>query len=414
MAAAAVKNVAIVTPWFPTRELPFRGAFVRAMVEATAPGCDLMTVYHCDAWVAKLSNRGDALVSEANQALLRRTMGPVPTVGGAQLLHIPVPIPRGRWHAEIAHRQSSTLRTALGGKPIEAPIVHAHVGLPGGWAALHNARPDAKVYVTEHATFLDSVLDSEQAREMYDEVLTRCAGFYAVGEAVRGPLLEAFPHHADRIEFIANPINFEVARTAPVTDLRRWLYVGGLIERKGVELLLEAFATCRADDPSLTLTMVGTGDLLVRLTERADELGVADAVTFTGAVPPEEALRAMREHDLLVHPSRMETFGVTVIEALAAGMPVLVTRCGGPEETLAGIEDAAGELIEVTDDPATIVEGYRRLRDRFPHGTDVARARDRLAARYSYRSVADAHHGIWFPDSPPLVPAGSERLAGRK
>ena len=47
-------------------------------------------------------------------------------------------------------------------------------------------------------------------------------------------------------------------------------------------------------------------------------------------------------------------------------MPVLVTRCGGPEETLAGIEDAAGELVAVEESDASLVDGYRRLRERFP------------------------------------------------
>lgn len=400
MAATPVRDVAIVTPWYPTRDMPFRGAFVQAMVGATAPGCDRVTVYHGDAWVAALSDRDDELVGRAHAELLGLATAQTPTVGGANLRYVPVPIPRGRWHAAIAHRHAATLKAALGGKPIEAPVVHAHVGLPGGWAAIRNARPDARIFVTEHATFLDQVLDTPEARAMYDEVLHRADGFFAVGEAVRAPLLEAFPHHADRITFIANPIDFDVSRPEPVTDLRRWLYVGGLIPRKGVGLLLEAFATCRADDPTLTLTLVGAGELAGKLSERAAELGVAEAVTQTGAVPPDEALRLMREHDLLVHPSRFETFGVTVIEAAAAGMPVLVTRCGGPEETLAGVEESAGELIDVEDTPDGIVAGYRRLRSRFPQQVDLSLARRELAARYSYPAVAQAHHRIWFADAP--------------
>ena len=54
MMQAAPRDVAVVTPWYPTRELPFRGSFVQAMVEATAPGCDRFTVYHCDPWVAAM------------------------------------------------------------------------------------------------------------------------------------------------------------------------------------------------------------------------------------------------------------------------------------------------------------------------------------------------------------------------
>lgn len=117
----------------------------------------------------------------------------------------------------------------------------------------------------------------------------------------------------------------------------------------------------------------------------------------------------MREHDLLVHPSRYETFGMTVVEAVAAGMPVLVTRCGGPEQTLAGIEDAAGELIDVEENAESISDGYQRLRDRFRQGLDLPRAQQVLAYRYGYEAVAEAHYRLWFPAAAEHSGEGVER-----
>jgi glycogen(starch) synthase len=231
---------------------------------------------------------------------------------------------------------------------------------------------------------------------MYDDLLHRCTGFYAVGAAVSEPLIEAFPHHRDRIELIPNPVSFERTRPEPVTELRRWLFVGGLTPRKGVRWLMDAFARCRSADPALTLTLVGDGESRRELVKQAADLGVTDAVSFAGVQPPAAAQDLMRRHDLLVHPSRFETFGMTVVEAVAAGMPVLVTRCGGPEETLAGIEQAAGELVPVEEDSDALVAGYQRLRDRFPGGVDLARARRELAGRYGYAAVAARHHGVWF------------------
>ncbi len=395
MTTAFPSRVAIVTPWYPSAQRPFLGAFVKAMVEATAPG-EQATVYHCDEWAGRFTPAEDTEIFRAHQALLPRTLRPRPTVGGASLLHVPVPLPVGLPYADIARRHEETVRAALGGRPIEAEVVHAHVGLPGGWAALRNARPNARIFVTEHATFLDAVLEQPEARAMYDELLRRCAGVFAVGRAVRDPLVAAFPEHADRVRFIPNPVSFATTRDEPVTALRRWLFVGGLIPRKGVLRLIEAFALCRAEDQTLTLTFVGEGPLQRQLEARAAELGVAETIRFTGAVPPQEALRLMREHDLLVHPSQFETFGMTVVEASAAGMPVLVTRCGGPEESLAGIEDAAGELVDVAEDGESLAAGYRRLRDRFAAGMDLIRARGELAARYGYEAVADAHREAWF------------------
>jgi glycogen(starch) synthase len=391
-------TVAVVTPWYPTAQQPFAGAFVQAMVEATAPGTEMM-VYHCEEWAHRLPPAEGAAVAEAYDALLGRThrpLHPVPAAGGAGLIRVPIPLPVGLSYAAIAQRHEEVLRDALGGSPIDADVVHAHVGLPGGWAALRNAKAGTPVFVTEHATFLDKVLDQSEGRAMYGRLLDECAGLYAVGAAVSSPLLEAFPQHRDKIGLLPNPVSFAEVRAAPVTELRRWLFVGGLTPRKGVQWLLEAFARCRADDPALTLTFVGDGELRRPLVKQAAELGVTDAVTFAGIQPPAEAQRLMREHDLLVHPSRFETFGMTVVEAVAAGMPVLVTRCGGPEETLAGVEDAAGELVDVEEGSDALVAGYRALRARFPQGLDLPRARSELAAKFDYAATAAAHHRLWF------------------
>lgn len=401
------RDVAVITPWYPSGDLPFRGAFVQAMVEATAPGCDRMTVYHTDGWWVGLPRRHQEQVRRANLALLGRARRTSETVAGARLVRVPTPAPVGATFAAISERYSDALTAALGGQKLDAAVVHAHVGVQGGWPAIRNARPDARVFVTEHATFLDNILAEPTARQMYDRVLHRCTRFFAVGHVMRDLLAATFPHHADRIDVVPNPIDFGQPRPEPVRALRRWLFVGGLNERKGVEWLLEAFAKCQAEQPELTLTLVGDGVLGDRLRTRAGELGVAGAVTFTGAVPPDAALRLMREHDVLVHPSRMETFGMTIVEAVAAGMPVIVTRCGGPEETLAGIEEAAGELIEVRDSAEPIVAGFRRLRARFPHGTDLGLAQRTLADRYGYPAALRAHHRAWFDDPVDGVGAGA-------
>ncbi|RFS86643.1 glycosyltransferase [Actinomadura spongiicola] len=369
------------------------------MVEATAPGCDDVTVYHNEAWLMRQAPEVVAAAREAHRRLLPVALRDAPTVAGARLVRLPVPTVPDYTFAELAEQHAEWLRQALDGEPIPARVVHAHVGLRGGWTALENARPDARVFVTEHASFIDKVLEQPDSFAMYEQVLERCTGFFAVTDVLRDRLAEAFPSLAHKIELISNPISFEEPRPRRVTELRRWLYVGTLVERKGVELLLEAFATCHAEDPELTLTVAGQGVLAGRLAESAAELGVDHAVTFTGAVAPDEAARLMRDHDLLVHVARWETFGVTIIEAVAAGLPVLVTRCGGPERTLAGIEDAVGEMIDVEENPESIVAGYRRLRDRFPGGLDLAKGHRVLDERFGYRTVAEAHYRHWFPEA---------------
>nr|WP_255672090.1 glycosyltransferase family 4 protein [Glycomyces amatae] len=254
--------------------------------------------------------------------------------------------------------------------------------------------------MTEHSSFLQEVLDQPDARALYDEILHRTAGLFVVGEPLHRLIGEVFPHHAGKLSYIANPIDFSSRRERRPAELRRWLSVAGLIERKRIDHLLRAFADCRAGDPALTLTIAGEGELRRPLEALSVELGVDDAVDFVGAVDPGEIPSLMADHDLLVHTSRHETFGVVVVEALAAGTPVLVSRSGGSDQVLSGIEDDAGQLVDVVDDPAAFADAYWSLRDRYPHKVDLEAAREHVRAKYSYEAVAAHHHRIWFGDRP--------------
>ena len=78
---------------------------------------------------------------------------------------------------------------------------------------------------------------------------------------------------------------------------------------------------------------------------------------------------------------------MTTVEAVASGLPVLVTASGGPDETLKGIEQEAGEIVPVADGTVEIVAGYRRLAARLRE-LDPVRARAAIESRYGPAAVA--------------------------
>jgi glycosyltransferase involved in cell wall biosynthesis len=107
----------------------------------------------------------------------------------------------------------------------------------------------------------------------------------------------------------------------------RLLFVGSLIERKGLQDLIEAM-----DDPelkSVRLMVIGQGHLKTVLISRAEELGLQDRITWESSVPQNQVAHIMRESDLLCLPSYMEGRPNVVNEAMASGLPVIVTRIGG-------------------------------------------------------------------------------------
>jgi len=98
----------------------------------------------------------------------------------------------------------------------------------------------------------------------------------------------------------------------------------------------------RRDHPASKLVIVGAGKERRRLCDLAGE-----GVEFTGALSRSETRRQMWSANALVLPSEFETFGVVLIEALATGIPVIATRCGGPEEI---VTPAEGVLINRGDE----------------------------------------------------------------
>jgi glycosyltransferase involved in cell wall biosynthesis len=110
------------------------------------------------------------------------------------------------------------------------------------------------------------------------------------------------------------------------------LFVGQLISRKGVDLLLSSLAPLFAECPDLSLVLVGRGDLLPALQREVEAMGGSSRVMFEGALPAEAIPGRMTRAALLVLPSRWDGWGVVVNEALSAGVPVIVSdRCGAAD-----------------------------------------------------------------------------------
>lgn len=137
----------------------------------------------------------------------------------------------------------------------------------------------------------------------------------------------------------------------------RFISAGNLIERKRFDLLVEAFGELSAGQSSPTLTIMGDGPLRGALQRQARELGVEDRVRFFGAYSRQEFAEELTHSDTFVLASRSETFGVVCAEAMAMGVPVIATRCGGPEEF---VTEECGLLVPV-DDKQELKDAMERM-----------------------------------------------------
>lgn len=124
----------------------------------------------------------------------------------------------------------------------------------------------------------------------------------------------------------------EFVPVLPAADAADFVFVGELRQLKGVDLLLEALAGLARQRPA-TAVIVGDGPDAAMFRAQAAELGIADLVRFPGAMPARQAFALGRS---LVMPSRAESFPYIVLEAGAAGLPMIATSVGGIPEIVAG------------------------------------------------------------------------------
>ena len=153
------------------------------------------------------------------------------------------------------------------------------------------------------------------------------------------------------------------------------VHVGRFHRQKGQDVLLRAFAGLAPSDPSLRLVLTGDGPDKVGIEALASSLGIAASVTFTGQVPDPVELYAAA--DVFLFPSRYEAFGMALLEAMAMGLPSVVSSVGGILEVTTGETS-----IHVTpEDEQGLAEGLRAIRgDRSRRLTMGAAARERASA----------------------------------
>lgn len=185
-------------------------------------------------------------------------------------------------------------------------------------------------------------------------------GLLGVSDAIRDDIRRGVPSWpADRIETLHNRIDVDAVRAEVLPraaarerlNLPQDAYVIGNVGRlhpdKDQATLLRAFARARGSLPAgALLVILGKGRLEDKLKAQAVELGIADAVRFLGQVP--EARRAFSAFDLFALSSDHEPFGMVLLEAMAAGVPVVATDCGGAPEVVG----ETGRLFALGDDGA--------------------------------------------------------------
>ena len=227
--------------------------------------------------------------------------------------------------------------------------------------------------------------------------------FVAVSKSLAEAVAEKELIDAARTSIIYNGINVRRYNRSPAGLLHEQLglpaaavlavSVGNVRPAKAYDVLIDAAARLTERHPDLHFVVAGhiKQSLMQQLEARMSARGVADRMHFIGFVDDTPAI--LSDADLFVLSSSSEGFSISTIEALASGLPAVVTRCGGPEEIVTPGEDA---LMVPPGDPAALAEGIDQILSQPDLRQSLAaNGRNTARNRFDIQTMLDQYQAVY-------------------
>ena len=263
---------------------------------------------------------------------------------------------------------------------IKPDVVHLH-NFPQFASVVRRHNPQAFIVLHMHCEWL-----SQLARELIEPHLHQVDAIIGVSQHIASKVRQRFHQLADRVYTVRNGVDTSDFVPSQPSEQRRLIFVGRVSPEKGVHTLVEAFNYVHAVYPDCRLDIVGNlgslpPELLVKLghddtvlrlmrfyngTPYADTLhnlsepAAQKQIRYHGALPHHVVSAQLQQASLLVNPSLSESFGMSLVEAMAAGKPVIATRVGGMPEIVH--EHQNGLLVE-PEAPEQLADAIVKLFD---------------------------------------------------
>lgn len=383
-------RVLVLSHMYPRTHYPGGGIFVHEQVDALRRGgIDARVLSGDPFWILTLKPK---LVLGALRAYQRETSqwsawNDVPVMFFPYLCgHFFRPTMHALTYAHGLRRVLAQVRQDF---PFD--VVHAHTSFLDGTAALSAARLAKKPFlITEHTGPFSILTRNAFMRWTTRRAVEAADLVLAVSGSLRDDMRRHLALPEQPIDVLTNGVDIETFNPGSALPRRcrsgkiRALWIGHFSPIKRVDRLVDAFSAVAARIPQLELTFLGHGDEgKAEVVATLEQRGLLGRAQF---LPPRDrpgVCATMREHDFLVISSEKETFGLVALEALAAGVPVLSTACGGPQET---VSDASLGVI-VSNDTQGLTEGLLTMVERLK-SYDPAHLHEHARSLFSWNAVA--------------------------
>jgi glycosyltransferase involved in cell wall biosynthesis len=185
------------------------------------------------------------------------------------------------------------------------------------------------------------------------------------------------------------------------------LALGRVVEKKGFDLLLAAYAAIDENHRTADLVIGGVGNDLENLRRRVAAIGIAERVHFVGRLSREEVAGAMDGAAMFVVPSRLEPFGIVILEAWRAGAAVVATNRGGPPEF---VRDGLDGVLVDPFDTAAFANHLERLLLDPARRRALAQAGQSRVEEFGWPRIAESYRQIYSSVTGTEARRGSQAL----
>jgi len=269
-------------------------------------------------------------------------------------------LPLGNIYRNIVYRLGISYTDRLYQKIVKKygipDIIHSHFTLSSYIASMALNHYDIPMVYTEHSSLMNKPILSKNLIDMTQSIIKNVDKVIVVGQALAGHMT----HHFDiKPDVIPNIVDTDVFKYQAFKPSKPYTFVsaGNLLEVKNMSFLIDAYNEAFKNNPNVLLLIYGQGPLAQSLQAQINQLGLQNQVILKGFKSRLDLADTLQKSDCFVLASKSETFGVVYIEALAVGVPVIATKCGGPEDF---INQDNGLLIDL-DDKNQLIEALHKM-----------------------------------------------------
>jgi len=370
------KRLLIVSTAFPRWKDDFRGVFVWNLAQALSQEGFICKVVVPSSAGSLGFEKIESIEIHRMHYLPNQSMETIDSDGGG----LPAFWKKETWKRILLLPYFSSLIAGCFAHTKTADVLHAHFTLSAMAIWLTRWFHRKPYIVTVHGSDILIAGKLPIIRWLTKKSLQQAAKIIAVSEFLADSTLEIIGDNS-KVIVIANGFDEKTFQQQKFLTLNERgdyiLFVGSLIPRKGVNVLIEAFSLISHLLPNHRLKIIGDGHEKETLQQLAHRLGVTESIDWLGNLPPADVAEYMRKAKLFVLPSLQEAFGIVLVEALAVGTPCVASNVGGISSIISddtGVLVQAGNIPQLSQAILTFLKNENLLEEKINNAQQYAQS----------------------------------------